>query len=245
MPLKLKKVTHQTKIAKSRKVLALENTAKVSLGSSLSSPLFIPIVGLVLFFWFSYRSLFSFPVWFDESIGKAIFFGLPVWLFVVMTGARQIVETLEWSRFKKGLWLGVAIGGVFGFAGAILAAWQKGGAIQPAQLFAADGFWFEFGLAVLTAFWETLFFFSFIQSIIQGRLKSWGWLNQAILTAVIFLVFHIPNAILRFNGVAIGQQLLLLFFFGLGQALLFTREKNAYALILSHAIWGMVLLVHF
>jgi len=245
MPSNPKKTSKLSLSSRRHQAASFESSSKVISGTSLTSPLFIPIVGLVLFFWFSYRSLFSFPVWFDESLGKAIFFGLPVWLYVVMTGARQIVETLDWSRFKRGLWLGIAIGGIFGFAGAILAAWQRGGTIQPAMLFQSDSFWYEFGLALLTAFWETLFFFSFIQTIIQGRLKSWPWLNQAMLVAAIFLVFHVPNAILRFNGAAIGQQLFLLFFFGLGQALLFTREKNAFALILSHAIWGMVLLVHF
>lgn len=212
---------------------------------SAASPLFLPFLFLTLFLWFMYRSLFSFPVWFDETVGKALFFGLPVWFYMLITGAKQITDTLNWSRFHRGLWLGLAIGGLFGFAAAILAASQKMGVPQQAWLFATDEFWFEFGLALMTAFWETLFFFSFVQTVIQAQLKNWTWLNQALLVATIFLVFHLPNIILRFSGVAILQQVILLFFFGVGQALLFTKEKNAYALILSHAIWGMVLLVHF
>ena len=172
MPSNLKKTVSKSRLIAKHKASFASAKAGVSFGSSLTSPLFIPIVSLVLFFWFSYRSLFNFPVWFDESLGKAIFFGLPVWLFVVMTGAKQIVETLEWSRFKRGLWLGIAIGGLFGFAGAILVAWQKGGPILPALVFTTESFWLEFGLAIMTAFWETLFFFSFIQTVIQGRLKS-------------------------------------------------------------------------
>ena len=212
---------------------------------SAASPLFLPFLFLTLFLWFVYRSLFSFPVWFDEIVGKALFFGLPVWFYILITGARQITDTMSWSRFHRGLWMGLAIGGLFGFAGAILAASQKAGVPQQAWLFATEEFWMQFGLALLTAFWETLFFFSFVQTVIQAQLKNWSWLNQALLVAAIFLVFHLPNTILRFSGVAILQQLVLLFFFGVGQALLFTKEKNSYALILSHAIWGMVLLVHF
>ncbi|HCC84441.1 MAG TPA: hypothetical protein DEP87_02060 [Candidatus Pacebacteria bacterium] len=225
-------------------------TSKKSLshsGGVVAAPasLFLPFLGLSLFLWFSYRSLFSFPVWFDESVGKALFFGLPVWFYIMISGTKQIVETLAWPRFRRGLWLGLAIGGLFGFVAAILAAWQKTGQIQPAGVFMTDQFWKQFVLALMTAFWETLFFFSFVQTVIQAKLKHWSWLNQALVVAGIFLVFHLPNTILRFSGVAIMQQAVLLFFFAIGQALLFTREKNAYALILSHAIWGMVLLLHF
>ncbi len=219
--------------------------AEAANARAVVSPLFFPLLGLSLFLWFVYRSLFNFPVWFDESVGKALFFGLPIWFYIMVTGARQITETLSWARFHRGLWLGLAIGGLFGFAGAILAASQRAGQLQVAWVFVTDEFWMEFGLALMTAFWETLFFFSFVQTVLQAQLKQWGWLNQALVVATIFLVFHLPNIILRFSGIAILQQVILLFFFGVGQALLFTREKNAYALILSHAIWGMVLLLHF
>lgn len=214
-------------------------------GRSAVSIVFIPFVALALFFWFCYRSLFSFPVWFDETIGKALFFGLPVWLYVLITGTTKITETLSVSRLKRGLWLGISIGGVFGFLAAILAAWRHAGDLQVAWLFSNDEFWGEFGLALLTACWETLFFFSFIQTVIQERFKEWSWLHQGMVVAGIFLIFHLPNIILRFSGAAIVPQIFLLAAFGLGQALLFTRERNAFALILSHAIWGMVLLVHF
>jgi hypothetical protein len=209
------------------------------------SPVFLPFIVLTLFLWFCYRSLFNFPIWFDEIVGKGLFFGLPVWLYVLITGTQKITETLSPSKLKRGLWLGIVTGGLFGFAAAILAAWQRTGVIQPAWLFATESFWGEFGLALLTAFWETLFFFSFVQIVIQERWHNWTWLRQAIAVAIVFLLFHLPNTILRFSGVAIGQQLVLLFAFAVGQALVFTRERNAYTLILSHAIWGMVLLAHF
>lgn len=212
---------------------------------SAASPVFLPLVGMCLLFWFFYRSLFSFPVWFDETVGKALFFGLPVWLYVMVTGTQKIAHTLRAGIFKRGLSLGLAIGGLFGFVASLLAISQRGGGVQPAAVFMADGFWWEFFLALLTGFWETLFFFSFVMIAMQDIWKHWSLLKQIVLVAVIFVVFHLPNAILRFNGSAIIYQAILLFLFAIGQAFLFAREKNAYALVLSHAIWGMVLLIHF
>src|SRR5690606_32662260 len=96
-----------------------------------------------------------------------------------------------------------------------------------------------------TAFWETLLFYSFALTVIQEKFSEWTVSKQAVLAAIIFLLFHIPNTLVRFEMMAVLPQLLLLFLFALGQAYLFAVRRNAYALILSHAIWGMVLLVHF
>jgi len=145
---------------------------------------------------------------------------------------------------QSGLWMGLAIGGVFGFAGALASLARKGVIVQAAPLFATDAFWWEFMLAMMTGFWESLFFFCWITTVILEKYKKWPILNQVLLTAVIFLVFHLPNALLRFDLNLIGGQLFLLFFFAIGQALLFYRVRNIYALALSHALWGMVLLVH-
>ena len=37
---------------------------------------FLPILLLTFLLWLFYRSIFHFPVWFDESLGKLIFFAL-------------------------------------------------------------------------------------------------------------------------------------------------------------------------
>jgi hypothetical protein len=57
--------------------------------------LFFPIVIFTLVLWLVYRSLFTFPVWFDETLGKALFFGLPVWFFIVITNYRKVTETFS------------------------------------------------------------------------------------------------------------------------------------------------------
>lgn len=141
--------------------------------------------------------------------------------------------------------MGLAVGGVFGFVASLIAIAQRGGVVDAVWLFNSELFWREFLLAMLTAFWETLLFYSFALTVIQEKFTSWSVNKQVLLAAVIFLLFHIPNTIMRFDLVAITPQLMLMFLFGLGQAYLFIARRNAYALILSHAIWGMVLLVHF
>ena len=155
-----------------------------------------------------------------------------------------MINTVDANHLQPGLWMGLAVGGIFGFAGTFASLIRDGVVIQAAPVFAADGFWWEFILAMLTGFWESLFFFSWVMIVIMEKLKNWPLMNQAMLTAFIFLAFHIPNTLLRYPLEMVGGQLFLLFFFALGQALLFARVKNIYALTMSHAIWGMVLLIH-
>lgn len=205
---------------------------------------FIPFILVTLLIWFLYRSLFHFPVWFDEIIGKAVFFGLPVLVYVNAIKAKSVIDTFGFDKIKPGLLKGIAIGGLFGFAAAILAAIKSGGVVSV-EVFNSEYFWWEFMLALFTAFWETLFFFSWIMIVVQEKWAKWSLFRQVVIVAALFLVFHLPNILLRFSAEAVVYQILLLFLFAIGQALVFSSWKNAYALILSHAIWGMVLLIHF
>lgn len=205
----------------------------------------LPLVGLMFVIWLLYRSLFQFDVWFDETIGKAIFFGLPVWLYISLTGSESIVDSFSLDKMNKGLFLGLAVGGIYGFVGSLLGLLSSGGSVQAVLLFSSMKFWGEFFLALMTGFWETLFFFSWIMIAILEKYKKRSVVWKVMLTALIFTVFHVPNSILRFSGFVILGQIFLMFLFAMGQALLFLKWRNLYALVLSHAIWGMVLLVHF
>lgn len=205
---------------------------------------FFPLVILTLVMWFLYRGLFEFPVWFDETIGKALFFGLPVWLYLGVADNVAILDTFSFRKLKTGLLLGITVGGVFGFVFSLLSILQSGGVVQAVNLFDSSLFWYEFALAIFTAFWETLLFYSFIMTVIREKFADWSMLNHVLLTALIFLVFHMPNTLLRYDASLIVPQLFTLLLFAIGQGFLFYSRKNAYALVLSHAIWGMVLLVH-
>ncbi len=194
--------------------------------------------------WVLYRMLFHFPVWFDETIGKAVFFGLPVWLYISLTGSRSIKETFSLDKITRGLFLGIAVGGVFGFVGSFSTFVGRHVIIQSAPLFLSNAFWQDFFLALMTGFWETLFFYCWVMVVIQEKFSKWVVTQQLIAVTIIFLAFHLPNTILRFHTpqIIIGQ-IILLSFFSLGQSLLFLKDRNLYALTLSQAIWGMVLLV--
>lgn len=205
---------------------------------------FFPIVILTLILWFLYRSLFSFPVWFDETVGKAIFFGLPVWLYLSVADTKSVINTFAPEKLQRGLLLGITIGGVFGFVFSILSIVQSGGQVEAVALFESELFWYEFALAIFTAFWETLLFFAFIMTVLREKFAKWSMMKHVWVTAIIFLIFHIPNTFLRYDISLVMPQLFVLLLFALGQGFLFYTRKNSYALILSHAIWGMVLLVH-
>jgi hypothetical protein len=205
---------------------------------------FFPLLILSFVFWFIYRGVFQFPVLFDELIGKAIFFGLPVWLYILISGFQQIAETFAVHKIRRGLMLGVAVGGIYGFVASLIAVWQSA-FILPSFAFLTQTFWQEFLLALLTGFWETLFFFSFVMLVVQQLFKKWSFLQQALFVTVVFLIFHLPNIALRFQGVDMWYQVGLLSLFALGQSFLFAKENNGYSLVISHALWGMVLLFHF
>lgn len=222
------------------------NSHLISLPEKLLSEhvLFFPMLFVTAGAWFAYRWLFSFPVWFDETVGKAVFFGLPVWFYLVTSKSKTILKPLRFSIIQPGLLLGLAMGGLFGFITSTMSIFQSGGVVASAQLFQSTLFWYEFALAIFTGFWETLFFYCFVAVVVFEKFKHVALIGQMIMIVMIFLLFHLPNAFLRFSPELVISQMLLLLLFSLGQALVFYRWRNAYALMLSQAIWGLVLLFH-
>lgn len=234
MPLKKKKTSSKVK-----------KTSSASRGRHLTHQVFFPIVVFTIVLWFLYRSLFNFPVWFDEIIGKSIFFGLPVWAYISVTGFRPIIDSFRLKKLYPGVLKGLAIGGIFGFTTIFIRLLQSGGSIEPALVFLVERFWWEMLLGMFTAFWETIFFFSFVMTVIQDRFRKWSLIKQIILVTTIFMLFHIPNTFLRFDFISVLPMLMLLTLFSIGQSLLFSSKQNGYLLVISHTIWGMVLLIYF
>lgn len=226
-------------MAKSR----LQASSSFAVSSMERHKIFIPLLLILFLIWTLYRVLFAFPVWFDETLGKLVFFGLPVWLYIVVVQTKIIESTLQFKKLIPGLYVGLAVGGLYGFVGllTIISGRQE---FNTIFLFLSPRFWWEFFLALLTGFWESLFFFGWVFLVAEKRFPKWSLVNILLFSAVVFLLFHIPNTILRFPISLVLPQLFLLFFFAIGQGLLFYRYRNLYALTLSHAIWGMVLLVY-
>lgn len=226
-------------------MLSKKNNIGQEKNSAQPRVLFSALVSLTLSFWILYRYLFNFSVLFDETFGKAVFFGLPVLIFVNSSRNKKIIKALDYQQLFRGLLRGLAYGGIIGFIGLTFISIRNQNTLISAPVFLADSFWFELFLASLTAFWESLFFFGFIQSVLSGFWHQKKRGRIIFFSSLIFLIFHLPNIVLRFSGLDITFMIFLLYLFGFGQAVLFEREKNIYPLIITHTVWGMILLIHF
>jgi len=235
-----------SKSHKTTKKLQVKKVAKKPKSSLVERhALFWPVVIVVLAVWLAYRYLTGFPVWFDETIGKALFFGLPVWFYVVSTGFNSVVDLFHPKKLWSGLLLGLAIGGIFGFTVVIIRLLQGGVIVNPTPVFLADNFSYEMLMGLFTSFWETLFFFGFIAGVILEKYPKLDLIWQAVLVAFVFTLFHIPNTLLRFQGTTnIASMIFILALFALGQFLVYYRRRNGYTLVISQLIWGMALLVY-
>ena len=81
--------------------------------------------------------------------------------------------------------------------------------------------------------------------VLEKNSKKSPLIWQMLLIVGIFLVFHLPNTILRFDPNQVFSQIFILSLFALGQALSTTAGANAYALTLSRTPYGvLVLLFH-
>jgi hypothetical protein len=186
-----------------------------------------------------YRQLALFPEWFDEIIAKGIVFGIPSILY-----ARNAVRGSEKlgvlsSRFWPGLYMGLLVGGIYGFIGAGRSLFG-GTQIEPAMLFSSGAFWFQFFLAMMTAWWESVFFFGFMMNALQDEYKL-PEMVSVVGAVLVFLIFSCSTSYydcwFQFAhncSTPITRNLA-------GQAILF-HEQKVYAITLSHALWGMVLM---
>ncbi len=188
-----------------------------------------------------YRIFVHLPVWFDEIFAKAFIFGAPVWLYALVGRQTPDFFGFERRRFWPGAYAGLAIGGIFGFIGLMTSTVQKGRILIP-YLFSSSTFWETFGLAFATAWWESVFFYGLILSVLQHKHKN-EW-KAAALTTIIFLSFHAPVLVVRGGLASAAVPLFLLSFFAFGQAIIFMRTKSVASAVVSHAFWGMVLLVY-
>jgi hypothetical protein len=199
----------------------------------------------LLIVWVAYRAFVrEQPLWFDEGIAKAIVFGLPVFWFSARSRFIGNEMGLNLQQLVPGLYMGLAIGGLYGFVG-ILSQVMGGREVVEANLFASPTFWWYGAMALLTAWWESLFFFGLP---VQYLRSIASWLSESLVggfVVVLFLLFHSPLRLMLAGGSSqFVLQLATLGIFAIGQYILYTRTKNMYALVLSHALWGLVIQVY-
>lgn len=195
---------------------------------------------LVFLVWGIYRLLFRFPEWFEETILKAIVFGLPVF-FVVYR-----VEKKNWNDLgmvTKGLLASVYFGLLFGLWLAVLGnivAFLRSGGVRFNPDITVGAFGDLMLLGLVTAFWEQLLFMGFLLPRIVRGIGS--EVVGVSMVALMFALMHVPVQVAQ--GVDIGQILLrfiLLYSLAFGNGVLYLRLKNLAAPIFAHLAWGSVI----
>ena len=205
-------------------------------------PLFLQIIGLFIL-WALYRTFFQFPEWVDEIFVKAVVFGGPAFLYARRVMGGQDKLGLSVKNFWCGMYFGLFIGGLYGFVG-VLRSLMHGVHIEPIPLFSSSAFWYQFFLAIMTAWWESLFFFGYIMNALKEEYRL-PEVASVIGAMLVFVVFHAPLRILLGGWSAVTfSQLAILGIFAVGQSILFLRTRSIFSVTLSHALWGMVLLVY-
>lgn len=202
---------------------------------------FLQSISIIFIIWIVYRTFFSFPVWFDEVVAKAVVFGLPTIIYARRcTGNSCVRIGLENERFWPGMFLGMFVGAIYGFV-AVLRSMLRADQIQSVLLFASPIFWWTFFLAAMTAWWESVFFFGYVMNYLKDKLRT--ELSVVVITTAVFVLFHLPLRLL-IGDPGMMNAILLLTVFAIGQGILYLRTKSLYAVALSHTLWGMVLLLY-
>ena len=202
----------------------------------------VAIYSFVFLVWGFFRLLSPLPVWIEEVFIKALVFGLPVFI-VVFKIEKKNLESLGigMKNFFESVYLGLSLGTFFWFFGQLSNFIRHRGVLSIKEIQPTSA---EFGgfllLALITAWWEELFFMGFVLRRLAGLVKE-EW-KVALTTSVMFCLIYIPGIVVK--GVVWWQmllQVLLLFSLGLGNSILMLRTKNLIAPILSHALWGAMI----
>lgn len=201
-----------------------------------------PILILWLFIallWWLYRYFFRFSECTDELIFKPLIFLVPVFWFVKFQEKKRW-ESLGITKkaFKKSILIGTAFGLIFSLEG-ILTSWFKNKEIifNPEEL--SGGGILKMGfISLMTGFSEEVLNRGFLLN------RFWTlWENELLanlLSSVLFLLFHLPMAILVLDYA--GKNLLgygfLIFVLGIADGFVFGRTRNVLGSTISHALWN-------
>ena len=198
---------------------------------------------LTFLIWLIYRLFFRFPEWFDEAVVKAVVFGVPAWIYAKELKNSSSKLGLTQKSFWRGMFAGLLLGGFYQFV-VILGLRLRGDSGMQQLLLSSPVFWKVFFIAVLTAWWESLFFFGYVLNRLLERTKNVEMLAVG-LAIIVFLVFHAPLRIMLVgSSQELVGQLIILGIFAAGQAILFLRTRSLYAVTISHALWGLVFMIY-
>ena len=202
---------------------------------------------MIFFLWLGYRLIGGFPEWVEEIFLKGLIFGVPVIWEINRRAIRQSEVGLENRDFWFGMYMGLALGGLYLSVGYISNVLQ-GKQFLTVQAFLATEFWLKFFLALFTSWWESLLFWGYAWNTLNhlfAKDKQMAGLNASLWSAILFIVFHLPLIFITFGfGRVSTFGVLSIALFAVGQAFIYWKTKNLYAMTLSQTLWGMMLLVY-
>jgi hypothetical protein len=200
----------------------------------------IAVYAVVFLVWGIYRWLSPFSLWFEELVLKGLVFGLPaVWMGIRRHGWSLVSMGLTSQRLFKSVYLGLGLGLSLGLVGE-LGNYFRYGQIQ----FSDYGLTSEMVggfllLALVTAFWEGLFFYGYALQMINTVSSE---LVSITTIGFLYMLIHIPGQLhQQLTGGEMIKALILLLTLGIANSILMLRMKNLAAPILTQVVWGVTI----
>lgn len=193
---------------------------------------------VVLLVWMVYRVFSPFSVWFEELVVKGVVFGIPVYVVGRRLGWGWSDLGIRGEGLFRGVYLGIVMGLVLGVVGQLANVLRHGGLMVTDRGLTSEMMGAFILLALITAFWESLLFFGYIQHRLAGVLSE-SYL--VLVVGMLFGVIHVPALIIveRMGVANLGVSLVALVLLGIGNSILSMREKNLIGPIICQVTWGM------
>jgi hypothetical protein len=221
---------------KRENIIQLKVSTLQEILSSREALLLYVIIGLG---WGVYRLLFRLPTIIEETILKAIVFGIPVFYVAHKRQWRWKELGMTVDNLTASVYLGILLGMILGVAGNFGNTIRHGGLqFNDFGLTSATLGSFII-LSLVTAFWEQLLFTGMFLRLLAEVIKD-EW-KLTWLVAILFVGLHIPALLLiqQLQGVQFVVAVILLLLLQMGSVILMLRYKNLAAPIMAQALWGV------
>jgi membrane protease YdiL (CAAX protease family) len=189
----------------------------------------------LLLVWSLYRLFFTFPEWLEEVVVKPLVWIVPMGLLVYGEGASLKEVGINFENFSRTAYFILGLGVLFVFEAGVLNYIKHGGFNFAGEI--GGGFWWVFGLSLVTATTEEVVYRGYIFSRVWDGLGNEWFAN--IITSVGWVVLHFPVYIfgLSLSGGDFLATSLLVFVFSMGSGFIYARTRNVFGSILLHVLW--------
>jgi len=193
----------------------------------------------VFLVWGLYRSLSPLPLWVEEVVLKGLVLGGMVWwMGVVKEGMRWRDLGVTSEKLFASVYLGLGLGLVLGLVGQ-LGNWLRHGGLMLIDHGVSSemvgGFLL---LALVTAFWEGLFFYGYMLTQVRRVLAE---VPAVVVVGGAYTLLHVPALVIvaQLAWSEVIKALILLLVLGMANAILMLRMRNLAAPMLAQAVWGV------